>query len=281
MKFFIILFLVAGIFLIPNSFFDTYGLSCAPPNLSNSVEETEIVFSGKVISVENTLNYNEQLVPTKTLFSVTEPFKGIYEKEVKIHSDETWGPWFEEGKEYLIFADSHNGLIQAQLCSPIDLVEHSDIELVRELVQDPSKKQFENCVLGNYHKDFGLGEWTTILHNQENEFCVMNISWKAEADSIEYFCKVPVPELKNSDWKISSHPLNEMTGFCTVIKFNSLISPSTDFVMSPKKQFNLGLDSQEILCKENLVLIQKYDGSPACVKSTSLEKLIEHGWAKP
>lgn len=36
--------------------------------------------------------------------------------------------------------------------------------------------------------------------------------------------------------------------------------------VSPLKQFNHGVPISEINCKDNLVLIQKYDGSPACVK---------------
>lgn len=36
----------------------------------------------------------------------------------------------------------------------------------------------------------------------------------------------------------------------------------------------------EISCKEIFVKIYKYDGSPACVKPTTVEKLIERGWAK-
>lgn len=48
----------------------------------------------------------------------------------------------------------------------------------------------------------------------------------------------------------------------------------------PLKQINSGISIDEIQCKENLVLIQKYDDSPACVKPKTIEKLIERGWAK-
>jgi hypothetical protein len=49
---------------------------------------------------------------------------------------------------------------------------------------------------------------------------------------------------------------------------------------SPLKQFKLGISIDEIQCKENLFLIQKYDGSPACVKKDTIPKLIERGWAE-
>ena len=48
---------------------------------------------------------------------------------------------------------------------------------------------------------------------------------------------------------------------------------------SPLKQTKAGVSFDEIKCKENLALIQKYDNSPACVKEQSIPKLIERGWA--
>jgi len=47
----------------------------------------------------------------------------------------------------------------------------------------------------------------------------------------------------------------------------------------PLKQLKDGIDPRVIHCNDKLVLIQKYDGSPACVKPSSVEKLIERGWA--
>ncbi len=47
---------------------------------------------------------------------------------------------------------------------------------------------------------------------------------------------------------------------------------------SPLKQTQSGISFNEIQCKQNLVLIQKYDGSPACVTESTKTKLIERGW---
>jgi hypothetical protein len=49
-------------------------------------------------------------------------------------------------------------------------------------------------------------------------------------------------------------------------------------LMSPLKQFKSGIPIDKIQCKENLVLIQKQDGAPACVKPETKEKLIIRGW---
>ncbi len=46
----------------------------------------------------------------------------------------------------------------------------------------------------------------------------------------------------------------------------------------PLKQYRDGISSESIHCNENLILIQKYDGSPACVTEQTKEKLIERGW---
>lgn len=48
--------------------------------------------------------------------------------------------------------------------------------------------------------------------------------------------------------------------------------------VSPLKQFRSGMSSNEIQCKENLTLVQKYDGSPACVTESTKQKLIARGW---
>lgn len=47
---------------------------------------------------------------------------------------------------------------------------------------------------------------------------------------------------------------------------------------TPLKQFKSGVSISEIQCKETLLLIKKYDGTPACVTSETKEKLIERGW---
>ncbi|MCV0367562.1 MAG: hypothetical protein K5798_09925 [Nitrosopumilus sp.] len=51
-----------------------------------------------------------------------------------------------------------------------------------------------------------------------------------------------------------------------------------DYFQSPLKQFKSGIPTDKITCKENLASIQKYDGSPACVKSNSVSKLVTREW---
>jgi carboxymethylenebutenolidase len=49
---------------------------------------------------------------------------------------------------------------------------------------------------------------------------------------------------------------------------------------SPLKQAKMKIPINQIVCPDNLQLVmKKSDGSPACVKANSIEKLIERGWA--
>ena len=49
---------------------------------------------------------------------------------------------------------------------------------------------------------------------------------------------------------------------------------------SPKEQFSKGIDPHDVQCKPGYELIfKKTTFEPACVKSTSVQKLIERGWA--
>ena len=53
-----------------------------------------------------------------------------------------------------------------------------------------------------------------------------------------------------------------------------------DSSLSPKKQMATGIDPHNVMCKEGLELIFKSSNfQPACVKPSSVEKLIERGWA--
>ena len=51
-------------------------------------------------------------------------------------------------------------------------------------------------------------------------------------------------------------------------------------ILSPLRQFKSGVLFDEIQCDDNLILIQKYDETPACVKPETKTKLIERGWLR-
>ncbi len=51
-------------------------------------------------------------------------------------------------------------------------------------------------------------------------------------------------------------------------------------VDAPLKQVAQGIEPESIVCTEGLFLMIKYDGSPACVKQTTVLKLFERSWGK-
>ena len=57
--------------------------------------------------------------------------------------------------------------------------------------------------------------------------------------------------------------------------FNSVLDKE---IPSPAKQLENNISPKEIICKEGLELIFKNNNSPACVKPSTAEKLIQHGW---
>ncbi|MEX0854712.1 MAG: hypothetical protein WD018_02980 [Nitrosopumilaceae archaeon] len=80
---------------------------------------------------------------------------------------------------------------------------------------------------------------------------------------------------------ISPYPIStkniqseDYTATIKITKYEELQEETT--VLPPLKQVKLGV---EISCKPDLVLITKYDDSPACVQPETREKLIERGWA--
>lgn len=52
------------------------------------------------------------------------------------------------------------------------------------------------------------------------------------------------------------------------------------FVASPLSQYRDDIPSKYVICNENLQLLIKYDGTPACMKLDNAMKLLERGWAK-
>ena len=56
-------------------------------------------------------------------------------------------------------------------------------------------------------------------------------------------------------------------------------NPITKLDLAPRVQISLGVPLDEISCKEELHLVFKKSDNPACVKPSSVEKLIERGWA--
>lgn len=65
----------------------------------------------------------------------------------------------------------------------------------------------------------------------------------------------------------------------TFILFSSIaLAYSTNENPPPMKQFKKGVPIVNIICKDHLILVTKYDGTPGCVEINSISPLIERGW---
>ena len=64
----------------------------------------------------------------------------------------------------------------------------------------------------------------------------------------------------------------------SVVTYNPEILPVSGW---PLKQISSGADPKSVICKACYELVLKaVDNSPACVKPTTAEKLVQRGWAR-
>ncbi len=140
-----------SIFAVPLTQNSAYGLSCAAPNVTQSFEESDVVFVGEVVSKEYLEPSDELTLIAESLFFIKEPFKGVNQDSVKVLSNEKfWGINFTQGEEYLVFADYSGSEIQSQLCGPTNLIQFSNIDLIRNISENnilPPLKQISAGII--------------------------------------------------------------------------------------------------------------------------------------
>ena len=148
---FVLIFFGFSVFAVPLAQNSAYGLSCAAPNVAQSFEESDVVFVGEVVSKEYLEPSDELTLIAESLFFIKEPFKGVNQDSVKVLSNEKfWGINFTQGEEYLVFADYSGSEIQSQLCGPTNLIEFSNIDLIRNISENnilPPLKQISAGII--------------------------------------------------------------------------------------------------------------------------------------
>ena len=75
-----------------------------------------------------------------------------------------------------------------------------------------------------------------------------------------------------------SESINPQAGFVQRSDGYHLLVSANLKEISPLKQIISGIPLGEIQCKDNLILIQKYDATPACVKPETISELIKRDW---
>lgn len=88
-----------------------YACSCAQPlTVEEELDRSEAVFTGRVLEVKEIKNLNGYMTKS-ALFEVSEIWKGGAESQIIVHTGGGGGDCgyhFEEGKEYLVYANLSN-----------------------------------------------------------------------------------------------------------------------------------------------------------------------------
>ncbi len=116
------------------------------------------------------------------------------------------------------------------------------------------------------------GSWEEIKETESHCFYILEIPVN-DSDYIE----IESASVATGRWELVTIQNEE----CDAIygdMIHSVDDMHLQMFISPLKQFKSGITIDEIQCKESLTLVKKYDGSPACVKSETIPKLIERGW---
>ncbi|WP_181347609.1 hypothetical protein [Thalassobacillus sp. CUG 92003] len=98
--------------------------SCTePPPAQTAYKTNDAVFSGKIVKIEkedSSGGLQSSLDPVKVLVEVDETWKNASESQQIVataESSASCGFPFEEGEEYLIYANEHDGELKTDLCS--------------------------------------------------------------------------------------------------------------------------------------------------------------------
>lgn len=103
-------------------------LACSCVSMESDIEDSGAVFTGKVVSIKYPEPVNgimSSADPAKVTFEVYQSWKGPKTKNITIYtalSSASCGYEFDEGREYLVYADIEEGNLEVSLCSGTSLL---------------------------------------------------------------------------------------------------------------------------------------------------------------
>jgi hypothetical protein len=253
-----------------------------------------------------------------TQFSIIENFKGISQETISIISSEwLWGYNFTKNLEYVVFAYDDGQYLRHQTCTPTSLLEHAELEKIRQVANDlelvvansthvkwnvgevqwleasypPSgtgvvriidpdmnlnPEKVDNIDIDVWSDSYAKGFTSTATETgvstgifESAVFLTLN------HESAGQRLKVAEGDTITAEYEDNTLPASYTTVDVLHITAKSNIRAMLD---SPLEQFRSGISIDEIECNDSLVLIQKHDGSPACVKPETKSKLIQRDW---
>jgi hypothetical protein len=115
MKIYFCCFILSIIFLLVGTSI-AKACFCAPYSFNEQIENSAVIFTGKVISVEKSGN------KAKVVFNVKEKWKGVTSTQVEVFTRtdlDTCGYYFKIGKSYLVYTSSNDdsGKLSVSSCS--------------------------------------------------------------------------------------------------------------------------------------------------------------------
>jgi len=157
----------------------------------------------------------------------------------------------------------------------------------RELTAD--EKDFESCTTGNYSRSHGLGSWSISIQRSEDGKCFMEWIDEIEGGYTKSFCVFRIGDYNASNWDTEltypfTHPnlnlsMRASSNPCLLIETGNVFWTDFQVHSSPNLQIEFGVLPSDITCKQGLELIFKSsDKSPACVKSSTAQKLLVREW---
>ncbi len=247
-------------------------LSCAIPPFMESYDRHDLLLHGKLVEKELLYPESENQKITALVFDTIKVYKGDFSKTITVTANLSWDDYYREGEAYVLFADKDGDSYLRELCVGDYVSSPSIIKFLDEFLLDPS---IGDDILSLY--DVVRGFEADDLDIRINQYSSLNRD------------KMPVPEPDDNP-HLEKEPFcgkgaTYHEGVCIVDQPNDESNGSNEkwgtvleYPVSPLKQFKSGIAINEIQCRESLILVIKYDGSPACVKPLTAEKLIQRGW---
>ena len=193
---------------------------------------------------------------------------GIQESFALSCADSTWDEEFDRvdvvftgkviSKEYLPFNDDR----------PLEKIAISTLQ-----VEEIYKGSLNNTV--NISSDEGFWgihltkDWRYVIFANGDEDSV-NIPLCTKSGPLP-----PIPDSEKIEY--AENKLKQLNSFLLERNISVTIKNEPS-MLSPKQQMKTGILPSEVECKADLELIFKSSGTPACVKSSTAEKLVQRGW---
>jgi len=202
-----------------------------------------------------------------SIFSPKQSFSHIFTEEGTYPYFCLIHPWMEG---LVIVADDSIEVIKPETTVSITIIGNDVIEIGADSLIADVEIEFYDPRIGNY--------FIEIIHKETNN--LVSISQVFPKVTTGNTWGIPI-DLDFQGYLPGSYEIIISSEFGTSANATfSVIESVHEPISSPIKQWNEGIKSIDVSCIEGLELVIKLSNeTPACVKSTSIEKLIDRGWA--